>query len=99
MTDAPYAPLCEVLARALEQAAQGKGADRHANGQPFTDQPILTISRMVGPGFAIGQVMKKAQEANTMARRGNSQNAVFELLGAINYLAAAVILIEEEWRA
>ena len=95
MTDAPYAPLREVLNRALEQAAHGKGADRHANGQPFTDQPILAISRMVGPGFAIGQVMKKAQEASTMAGRGNPQNAVFELLGVIVYAAAAVILIEE----
>lgn len=91
----PYEPLQRVLARALEQASQGKGADRHANGQPFTDQPILTISRMVGPGFAIGQVMKKAQEANTMAGRGNPQNAVFELLGAIVYASAAIVLLEE----
>jgi len=95
MTDAPYAPLREVLNRALEQAAHGKGADRHANGQPFTDQPIMVIARMSGLAFHIGQSMKKAQEASTMAGRGNPQNAVFELLGAINYLAAAVILIEE----
>lgn len=95
MTEAPYEPLKAVLARALEQAAHGKGKDRHANGQPFMDQPIMTIARMVGPGFHIGQAMKKAQEANTMAGRGHAQNAVFELLGAVNYLAAAILLIEE----
>lgn len=91
----PYEPLQRVLSRALEQAAHGKGADRHANGQPFMEQPIMRNSRVAGLGFPTGQALKKIEEAITMAGRGHDPNAVFELLGAINYAAAAILLIEE----
>lgn len=90
-----YQPLHEVLRSAYQQAASGKGRDRHANGKPFLDQPIMEIGRMVGMGYQTGQAMKKAQEAGGMVHRGQFDAARAELLGAINYLAAAYILIGE----
>lgn len=97
MTRAPahagYECLAEVLDCALMQAASGKGAERHAGDRPFATQPMQEITRMVGIGFPLGQAMKKAQEAGTMASRGQTDAARRELLGAINYLAGAVLAI------
>ena len=95
-TSDAYAPLAAILSEPYDQAAKGKGKERHANDRDFIDQPIMEIGRMVGPGYQTGQAMKKAQEAVGMLRRGQPDRAVTELLGAINYLAAAVILIREE---
>ena len=89
-----YDALQHVLEAAYRQASEGKGADRHANGRSFADQPILRISEMLGAGFPIGQAMKKSQEACSMSRRGEHEKAQHELLGAIVYLAAAHILLE-----
>jgi hypothetical protein len=91
-----YGPLASILQEAYEQAAGGKGKERHANGKPFLDQPIMEIARMVGVGFQTGQVQKKVQEATSMFGRGQAEAAVRELLGAINYAAAAIILIREQ---
>lgn len=90
-----YSTLAAVLQEAHDQAATGKGKARHANGRPFDRQPIMEIGRMVGIGYPTGQAMKKAQEATSMVRRGEHDAAVAELLGAINYLAAGVMLIRE----
>ena len=90
-----YAPLKEALKAAYAQASAGKGKDRHANGKSFLEQPIMEIGRMVGVGYQTGQAMKKAQEAGGMASRQQYEAARAELLGAINYLAAAYILIGE----
>jgi hypothetical protein len=86
-----YNDLFIVLQQALWQAQDGKGAERHGNGQPFTDQPVLTISRAVGLGFPLGQAMKKIQECQRM----DLDAAKRELLGAINYLAAAILFLDE----
>ena len=94
--DSGYAALVQALEAALNQAARGKGKERHANGKPFDQQPIMEIGRMVGPGYQIGQAMKKGQEAMTMRARGERDRARAELLGAINYMAAAWLLIGEE---
>ena len=51
--------------------------------------------RKVWPGYQLGQAMKKAQEAGGMIQRGQPYLAKAELLGAINYLAACVLMIEE----
>jgi hypothetical protein len=83
-----YVGLGRVLGAAYNQAAAGKG-------KPFDRQPIMEIGRMVGPGYALGQAMKKAQEASGMLGRGEPASAQAELLGAINYLAACYLLIEE----
>lgn len=94
-TDA-YGALRDVLDEAFLQAAEGKGKERHANGRPFHRQPIMEVSRIVGPGFAAGQVMKKTGEAVGMVSRGERAAAERELLGAIVYAAAAVLLIREQ---
>ena len=90
-----YDSLSKVLGAAYHQAAGGKGKERHARGKPFDKQPIMEISRMVGPGYATGQAMKKLQEAKSMMDRGQLAAAKAEALGAINYAAAFFLLIEE----
>lgn len=87
-----YEPLHDILLEALNQASHGKGKERHANGKPFLRQPIMEIGRMVGPGYNLGQAMKKCQEAS---RLPETERKVAELLGAINYIASAVILLRE----
>jgi hypothetical protein len=96
-----YAPLADVLYRALEQASAGKGAERHATANPFVEQPIMTIARSLrsaGLGFQTGQAIKKTTEAVGMVERGQHAAAERELLGAINYLAAAILFITEARR-
>lgn len=91
MTDR-YTSLRNVLDAAFAQAATGKGAERHANGEDWTKQPIFTIARQVGDGFNAGQVIKKVQEAQQMAARGEFQRAQHEVLGAIVYAASLHVL-------
>lgn len=91
-----YAPLAAVLDAALMQAARGKGAERHANGAIFTEQPMQLIARMVGLGFPLGQVLKKAAEAHGMVQRGDRDAARRELLGVIVYAAGAVLALDAE---
>ena len=88
-----YYDLFVVLQQALWQAQNGKGRERHADSddQAFTDQPALTITRAVGLGFPLGQAMKKIQESQRM----DIDAAKRELLGAINYLAAAILFLNE----
>lgn len=86
-----YESLQDVLQRAFAQAAKGKGAERHGQGQPFDAQPMQLICDLYGPGFALGQATKKSQEA---LRLPTTERQVAELLGAINYIAGAVIAIE-----
>jgi len=86
-----YYDLFVVLQKALYQAQDGKGAERHGNGLSFTEQPALTITRAVGLGFPLGQAMKKIQESQRM----DTDAAKRELLGAVNYLAAAVLFLDE----
>lgn len=85
-----YEDLAYVLEQAFEQAARGKGKERHANQLPFNEQPIMTLQELYGPGFALGQAAKKTQEAQRMG----TDAAVRELLGAINYIAGAIIHIQ-----
>ena len=93
---AGYEPLEKVLREALEQAAAGKGKERHASdGRAFTDQPIMTIARDVGIGFLTGQAIKKAIESRGLYTSRGRSAARNELLGAIVYLAAAVIRLDE----
>lgn len=90
-----YDGLRSVFDAALAHAAEGKGKERHANGRPFDRQPMMEISRMVGPGFPLGQAIKKAQESIGMLGRGEAGAAESELLGAINYLAGAILLMRD----
>ena len=93
LSKAKYVKLADVLNKAYLQAAEGKGKERHANENNFEDQPIITISKLLnsndGPLF---QAMKKIQESKRLER----DRAINELLGAINYIAAAIIYLEQE---
>jgi hypothetical protein len=93
--DVGYEILRDVLDQAFEQAASGKGRERHANDLPFERQPILETTRIVGLGFPLGQAIKKTGEAAGMLEREQHERAIAELLGAINYLAAGIIAIRE----
>lgn len=91
-TTQDYATLHNVLTRAYDQAATGKGAQRHAQNQPFDKQPMQTLIELYGVGFALGQAGKKAQESLRM----DKDAAVRELLGAIVYIAGAIISLEKK---
>lgn len=86
-----YQALRDVLDEAFNQAVNGKGKERHANGNAWLMQPIFEIGRMVGVGFNTGQAIKKLQESSRM----EPDAAVRELLGAIVYAASAIQLIRE----
>ena len=85
-----YEDLHRVLVRALDQAQQGKGKERHADGKPFAEQPMQQLITLYGQGFALGQAGKKMQESQRMERNA----AVRELLGAIVYIAGGIIALE-----
>lgn len=87
----PYSKLQFILSDALEQASSGKGNERHADGQPFEEQPIVWIERYF-KSYQLGQAVKKIHES----QRLEPDRAVAELLGAINYLAAKIYLLREE---
>ena len=88
-----YESLGLALGEAVAQASRGKGADRHAEkGEPFSDQLIMSIPKRLGPGgecFCLGQALKKICES----RRLPPDRARAELLGAVNYIAAAWCLL------
>lgn len=87
-----YEPLREVLSRALEQAAKGKGRERHANNKPILEQPNQTTSDTLNTyAGLVFQAHKKSAESLNLDEPDRKIN---ELLGAINYLAFAVLWIE-----
>ncbi len=87
-----YTSLARVLEQALDQAQHGKGRERHASGEPFDQQPIMTIGAMVGSGYQLGQAIKKLHES----QRLDPAAAKAERLGAINYIAASILALEQE---
>lgn len=91
-----YESLAEVLQAAYDQAATGKGKERHANDLPFDKQPMQQIARRRGVGFLLGQADKKTEEAQGMLERGDRDAWRREILGAINYLAGALVFTRGE---
>jgi hypothetical protein len=89
-----YERLAAIFRDAITQAAEGKGKERHAlPGERFEDQQIVQIGRWLGSGhFQIGQAVKKAIESTRLPR----DRARAEVLGAMVYLAADVVLLDEE---
>ena len=87
-----YEPLAKVLAEALEQASVGKGKRCHANGKPFLQQPIMAGGRECGTGGLAFQAWKKILEALNCQ---DDDRAIADLLGAIVYTSAMVILRRE----
>lgn len=90
-----YEALASILLSAYNQSARGKGKERHANGLPFDQQPIMDIGRMSGIGGHVYQTMKKAQEAGNMVLRGEMDAAIHEFRGVIIYAAAAILLTDD----
>jgi hypothetical protein len=88
--DKSYRKLEEILKAAYEQAANGKGKERHANGKPWEEQPMNTIANEEGIAFLTGQAKKKVGEA----RKLPVDMAIKEYLGAIVYLCGAIYYLE-----
>lgn len=89
-----YQSLNDVLNRAYHQAAEGKGKERHAGNLAFHEQPMQTISQLVGsPDGLAYQAIKKIQESQ---RFPQTDRRVSELLGAINYIAGLIVYLEKE---
>lgn len=100
--DPAFSPLLEALIASFEQAASGKGRERHsAHAATFLDQPIFTIAREHGLGFLTGQAAKKLGESHVLLdmphdRVQGCDRAIAELKGAIVYTAAAMIMLEQK---
>ena len=93
MSQHPYQSLTDVLGEAFLQASSGKGKERHASdGEAFEDQPICEIARRLGGG-ALYQAVKKIYESQRLP----GEAGVRELLGAINYIAAEIIVKRERF--
>lgn len=86
-----YEELVDTLMEAYSQASSGKGDERHGRGMDFTEQPLFTIMREHGVGFATGQAVKKLGEAHTLLGLRGKEAAINELYGAIVYTAAAIM--------
>ncbi len=87
-----YECLANVLQMAYNQAAVGKGVERHAAvGEPFADQVMQVGAAKFGTGALLFQAFKKSEESQRLPH----DRAVNELLGAIVYLAGAVIALEK----
>lgn len=99
-----YEKLEAVLQAAFDQASVGKGAERHADDKPFHEQPMQQIAARRGLGFILGQADKKSEEAQGMLQRGEVDAFEREILGAIVYLAGAIVFAKaravppENWR-
>lgn len=89
-----YERLHDAYRDAHDQAAYGKGNERHANDLPFHEQRMQTISQgLNSPGGMAYQVIKKLQEGLQMEDAGARRR---ELLGALNYLAGIVIFLDDQ---
>jgi hypothetical protein len=95
----PYRNLERVLLEAKDQAASGKGKERHATDEPYEQQPIMAITRrFIGnpAGPLLYQTVKKTYETTRLLKMDNGfERAIAELRGAINYAAAGILLLEE----
>lgn len=89
--DVKYETLANVLRDAYEQAANGKGKERHAENEAYDEQPIMWIEKYF-KSYQLGQAVKKVHESQRLPK----DQAIKELLGAINYLAARVIFLNEK---
>lgn len=89
-----YELLAAVLDEALQQAQDGKGKERHGfTGATFEQQSIIALNELIGSidGQAY-QVAKKLIESTRLS----PDRARRDLLGAINYAAAAVIQLDRQ---
>lgn len=91
MIEPGYEALADVMQRAYNQAALGKGKERHSQvGEPFDKQVMQDGAKRFGVGALLFQAYKKSEESQRLPL----DRAVNELLGAMVYLAGAVIRLE-----
>ena len=94
MNQPGYEHLANILQAAYEQAAVGKGAERHAGGQPFDAQPMQSISDLFDSPYGMAfQVTKKLHEGLKMDTLERQER---ELLGAINYTAGIILWLRRQ---
>lgn len=93
MIDQGVVDLSGVMSEAIEQVTKGKGNERHGGGAALYDQPWVAIANSCGTGFLTGQAIKKTMEAAMLMDSEGYSGAQFEreLLGAMNYLAFAIM--------
>jgi len=86
--------LRDVYADACEQASGGKGRERHdPNAERFENQQIVRVNEWLGSNHGdLFQAVKKLIESARLP----PDRARAEILGAINYAAAAVIIIDRK---
>ena len=85
-----YKLLQETLDGALKQASDGKGKERHADNQSYDEQPIMWIEKYF-TSYQLGQAVKKMHESQRLSK----EMAIEELKGAINYIAAKIIFLQQ----
>ena len=84
-------PLMGVFQAAVAQATSGKGEERHGKGSSFMDQPWVDLAKTHGIGFLTGQADKKLREASKNFGIGSDEWWEKEMLGALNYIAMAIL--------
>lgn len=84
-----YTALSGILVEAYKQASEGKGKERHVHREEPFDEQLICILERLGLTFCEGQAVKKIIEAHFT---GN----IVDLLGAINYISAAIIVKREQ---
>lgn len=92
MAPTGYESLARILCEVMHQAAIGKGAQRHADSNPFEKQPTLGYAyKYESPVGLLCQIMKKLDEYDRLdgvARRR-------ELIGVMVYVAMLIIFDQE----
>jgi len=91
-----YVSLVKVLQSALDQAQDGKGNIRHSFGEPFDQQEICDGARKCGIGAMVYQARKKSLEALRLYETQGKEAALEDIYGAIIYLAASAIVLDEQ---
>ena len=88
-----YEDISIIRQLALDQAQHGKGKERHAQDLPFDQQPIMQIPRLLSSDSGLlYQAIKKIQESSRMS----TEAAIKERLGAINYIAASILYLQNK---
>jgi predicted RNA-binding Zn-ribbon protein involved in translation (DUF1610 family) len=89
-----YERLAMVLKAAHDQAALGKGKERHANNLPFHQQRMQHLSELVDSPHGMSyQACKKIVEGLQMPEL---ERQVKELLGAIVYTAGIIVFLQRK---
>lgn len=96
--DPNYLELCRILGEVYVQVAEGKGLRKHAMNNAFEEQDVFVVGSAVGEGFMLGQAFKKFREGWRTSERGDFTDGKRDLIGAIAYIASAIIFLEKEYQ-